>query len=130
MALSLGKIRNVLELSSNERYLYFVRKIADFEEVWGLRGDSGWLTVHGANPDQVGFPVWPELEFAELCATDEWHGMTASKIALVDFLEKWLPGLSTDKRVVSVFPTSGSKSLLIDPLVLLEDIRRECDQYE
>lgn len=32
-----NRINNITNLSSPERYDYFIRKVSDFEEVWGLR---------------------------------------------------------------------------------------------
>lgn len=34
------KIENILKMSEDERYDYFVRKVADFEQIWGL-SDNG-----------------------------------------------------------------------------------------
>jgi len=56
------KIENILRMSEDERYNYFIRKVADFEELWGLN-DDGWALL-GDNDDNRIFPVWPEKEFA------------------------------------------------------------------
>lgn len=32
-----SRIKNIVNLSAAERYGYFIRKVSDFEEVWGLR---------------------------------------------------------------------------------------------
>ena len=32
-----SRIKNIVNLSAAERYGYFIRKVSDFEEVWGLK---------------------------------------------------------------------------------------------
>ncbi|MCL2310333.1 MAG: DUF2750 domain-containing protein [Proteobacteria bacterium] len=87
------KVKNIISLSSKERASYFVRKVADFEEVWGLYSKAGWVTCATAS-GALGFPVWPESGFAALCAYGEWEETRPKKILLPEFLCKWLPGLS------------------------------------
>lgn len=58
------KIDNVKSLNSNERLEYFVRKIADFEQLWGSYGENGWLQLFGENDKKV-IPFWPEKQFVK-----------------------------------------------------------------
>ncbi|MGS1076170.1 DUF2750 domain-containing protein [Burkholderia glumae] len=68
------KIENVLGLGKQERCDYFVRKVADFEVVWGLR-DSGWAS--GEVGGRIAVPFWPEADFASRCTVGEWSGFHA-----------------------------------------------------
>lgn len=124
------KIDNINKMSPLERYEYFLRKISDFEEVWGLKGATGWLTVKDADTDRLGMPVWPEKDFALNSATGEWSNAVPEKISLDVFLEKWLPGLAGDNRFVSVFPINLGKAVNQSPTKLLSDIKLEMQQYE
>lgn len=36
---------NVLKLDNRKKYEYFIKKVADFEEVWSLRDEDGWATL-------------------------------------------------------------------------------------
>ena len=54
-----SKIDNVVNLTASERYDYFIRKVADFEEVWGLKDTEGWALM--GNEKQVLLPVWCEI---------------------------------------------------------------------
>ena len=40
-----NRINNITNLSSPERYDYFIRKVSDFEEVWGLKDKEGWALI-------------------------------------------------------------------------------------
>jgi Protein of unknown function (DUF2750) len=124
------KISNVSSLATLERYEYFIRKVADFETVWGLHSSDGWATASDVSTKRIVLPFWPEAAFAEAFATGDRGGMSATAIPLTDFLEKWLPGLETDNRLVSVFPTPNGKTSLVEPHTLSRDIHREIVQYE
>ena len=79
-----SKIDNVINLTASERYDYFIRKVADFEEVWGLKDAEGWALM--GSEEQVLFPIWSEKEFAELC---KWNNYQPTPILLDDFMENY-----------------------------------------
>lgn len=122
------KIQNIINLSKEERYNYFIRKVADFEQVWGLYND-GWALLGDDLNNQV-FPFWPEKEFAELCANDQWSGYEPKSIDLDNFMEKWIPGMEKDKIEVNIFYTPQSKGVTISPNQLGNDLGEELEQYE
>lgn len=123
------KIENISALSPQERTNYFIRKVCDFESVWGLFSESGWVTSV-SKLGSIGFPVWPESSFASACANGEWTGTTPKEIFLQDFIEKWLPGLSSDSRYVAVFPVPNSQHQEVPPLTLQNQLCSELQQYE
>jgi hypothetical protein len=43
------KLERVFNLSPHERYVYFIKHVADFQEVWGLKQDDGWATTGDDN---------------------------------------------------------------------------------
>lgn len=122
------KIENLIKLSDDEKYDYFIRKVVDYEEVWGLNKD-GWALLGDDLNNQV-FPFWPEKELAELCAVGKWNGYEASPINLYDFLEKWIPGMEKDNILVNIFYSNQSKGKTILPRELCNDLNKELEQYE
>ena len=56
--------RNVISMSGQERYDYFVLKVADWEAVWSLKTPSGWCLFGEINERRC-FPVWPHARYAE-----------------------------------------------------------------
>ncbi len=121
------KIENILSMPINERYDYFIRKVAEFEELWGLYND-GWASLGGA--DKIVLPFWPEMEFAELCCTGQWQEYKPKAISVSDFMQKWIPGMIKDKRLINIFYTPDSvDSSLIEPQVLLKDLTDEMEKY-
>ncbi|WP_158091427.1 MULTISPECIES: DUF2750 domain-containing protein [unclassified Pseudomonas] len=121
------KLRNLLALGPEERLDYFVRKLVDFEQAWGLY-DSGWATSACDAGEAV--PFWPEAALAESCATGAWAGFSARPIALDEFRGRWLPGLQADNRACQVFPVPTHPGVLISPDDLAGLIHDELDQYQ
>lgn len=117
------EFENVLALPLQERYSYFVRQVADAEELWGLRSQAEWALAGVEGVDLVA--VWSHPRFARACAIGEWHDTEPSPISLQDWLEKWVPGMKADGRRVAVFPDRGQEFADVDPEQLAEDIRQE-----
>jgi hypothetical protein len=93
----------VLALPPVERYQHLLERCAATERLWGLRDEEGWAMVGDAEGG-VFFPVWPERELAEVCATGEWEQYGPSAIPLVEWLNAWLPNLAGEGWGVAVFP--------------------------
>ncbi len=119
---------SVTALDAPSRYSYFVRKVADSEEVWGLY-EGGWALMGDDTGNQL-LPVWPERDFAESLAQGKWASHTAKAIPLVDFIEKWLPGMEKDGTQLAIFPTPSGKGVIVPPSRLLADLSSEMEQYE
>jgi hypothetical protein len=122
-----NKLNNIINSSAEIRYSYFIRKIADFEQIWGLYYD-GWAVL-GDEKNEAVIPFWPEEEFAELCAEDAWSKYQPKAISLDDFLEKWIPGMRKDNTKIGVFYVPTGKGIITTPDKLLEDINEELEQY-
>ncbi|MCW3167865.1 DUF2750 domain-containing protein [Chryseobacterium sp. 09-1422] len=122
------KISEVLKMSLDEKYEYFIRKVADFELIWGLNSD-GWALYGDSKGNRV-LPLWPEKEFAEVCAVDEWKDYIPEAIELENFLHKWVSGMTNDNTLISVFPTVISSGLIISPSDLNQDLLHESEQYD
>ncbi|NHQ89875.1 DUF2750 domain-containing protein [Janthinobacterium lividum] len=121
------KNRQVAELSTPRRFAYFVRKVVDTQQVWGLH-HNGWATAqaHG----HVAIPFWPETAFAQACASGDWADFQPRAIALEDFLNKWLPGMASNGQLAFVFPVPQGSASIAAPADLLADLRDETRQYE
>ena len=100
-------------MSGNARFGYFVRKVTDFGELWGLF-NNGWAM--GKDGDgRMAVLFWPEQGFAEMYATGEFANHKPKRIALDDFMEKWIPGMTKDNYQVAVFPTTSGRAVFVSP---------------
>lgn len=120
------EVSNVLKNDKKIQYEYFIKKIADYEEVWSLRDEEGWATL--GLKDKEFFPVWPKKEFAELCISEEWNNYHSESIDLEEFLEDWIGGLREDDIRITAMWYNGS-GIDIEWDKLKEDIERELEKY-
>ena len=122
------QLETVSALPASERYGYFVRKVADLEELWGLHDDA-WAVMADDDGNEV-FPFWPEREFAETLAAGSWSSYQAKSISVYDYLDHWIPGMVDDRKCPAVFPTASGKGVVVDPQRLADDLKEEMKQSE
>jgi hypothetical protein len=123
-----NKIQNINALSNEDRFGYFIRRVSDFEVIWGLYLD-GWAAAKSDDGVDV-MPFWPEPEFAKICARGVWEEHEPQSILLADFLNKWLPGMEKDQMHIAVFPIEGHQGTIMEPSELKREIDEELEQYE
>jgi hypothetical protein len=123
------EFRSVLELPGSRRYGYFVKRAASHGELWGLRGDGGWVVA--ADDDAVPhFPVWPHPRFAEACATGPWAGEKPAAIDIDEWVEAWLANLERDGMRVAVFQTPEDQGVSVGTGRLKRDLENELSHFE
>jgi hypothetical protein len=118
----------VTALPAPRRYDHFIKRAADWGEVWSLKTLDGWVLV-GDDSGRELVPVWPHPEYARACAP-EWPGAEPERIALEDWVERWLPGIERDLRAVAVFPTPGLKGAVVEPSRMAADLAEELSNFE
>jgi hypothetical protein len=123
------EIKSVLALGGAKRYGYCVEKAADQQQLWSLRQDDGWaLASDDAGRELV--PVWPHEEFALVCVNGIWKSYQAKAINLDSWLDRWIPGMEKDSRLVVVFPTPRDKGVAVEPSRFAADLREASSQYD
>ena len=127
--LSEQELISVLSLSGAKRYSYFIKKVADWEEVWSLRNQDGWILATESSGREL-IPVWPHERFAQVCVTGEWQDCEPAVIELSIWMERWIPGIVKDGRQIAVFSTPEDKGVVVQPGQLYTEICKECEQYE
>ena len=118
----------VLKLSGPERYAYFVKRAADWEEVWGLRDDRGWVTAERDAHTLI--PVWPHADYARASALGNWEGADPALIDLDEWVESWLPELEAKGHLVAVFPIPEGNGVAVEPGRVGADLEAEAQLYE
>ena len=121
------KFKQVAELPTADRHAYFVRKVADTQEVWGLY-HAGWATAQVDG--KVAISLWPEAAFAQACASGDWMDFQPRAIALEDFLTRWLPGMAGNDQLAFVFAVPQGSASVVAAADLLADLREEARHYE
>ena len=116
----------LMKSDARNRYEYFIKKVTDFEEVWGLY-DIGWVTTTDSYGRTL-IPFWPKKEFAEGCALQEWQSCVAISIELDEFINEWLPGMRVDGILPSIF-WNNDDSAVVEVNVILSDLEEELENY-
>ncbi|MCU0836888.1 MAG: DUF2750 domain-containing protein [Chromatiaceae bacterium] len=117
-ALSEQEFDAVSRLSGRERFAHLLKRVADWETVWGLsEGNSS-------------FPVWPHPRYAAACADREWAGNAPAAIDVHEFVAEWLPAMASDNVSLAVFPTPGLRGVIVSATELAAALRQALAQYE
>jgi len=128
-SLSPQQFAAVSALAGPERYRHFVSRVADWQTVWGLRNEGGWVTV-GDDCGNSALPFWPHPEYAAACVTGEWADNAPTAVDIHEFVDQWLPNLATDGVIVAVFPTPALRGVIVPAQQLETHIREELAQIE
>lgn len=123
-----SKMDNILNLSAEDRYGYFIRKVADFEEVWLIKDQDGYA-IFGDQENKTTIGVFPEKEFAELFLTDTWSNCVLESKDLNVFME-WLDKLENDNIQIAGFPNKDLKAIVVEPKEMKSHLFFELQQYE
>ena len=128
-AIKLGaqQLAAVVTLPGPERYEYFIKRVADAQEVWGLYQD-GWALAKTDDGTLV-FSMWPASDYASLCAEYEWDGYDAQAFSIEELLEDLLPQLEQDRVLPGIFYTPGDKGITPTIDELRSDLVRELGRY-
>ncbi|WP_345807893.1 DUF2750 domain-containing protein [Bacillus pumilus] len=121
------ELETTIQLLAKKRYDYFIKKIVDFEEVWSLRNENGWVMSEDEHRvPQLHF--WPTKEHAAYCAVEPWGKSKPEMIDLDDFIEEWLLGMIADGINPSIF-YNRNDSVSIEIQTLKEEIEEELKNY-
>ena len=107
--------------SDDKRFDYFLRKVSDFEEIWSLHSDDGWVELSDED-GQICLPVWPHPDFAAAWAVDDWADCSPKMIKLDVWLERWTEGLLKDNTELVIFPLDNGEGIVLGPVELHEAI--------
>ncbi|CAM3879564.1 DUF2750 domain-containing protein [Litorimonas haliclonae] len=125
--ISAKQIAAVLKLNAPERYNHFVKKVVDYEEVWGLFSD-GWATTQDDKNNKL-VPLWPQQEYALLNATGDWIDFEPKAILLDEFLDMFVSELQASNYGLSVFYVDGVGGVDIEICQIITDLKAELSKY-
>ena len=120
MAIDARQIQETVLLPGPQRYAYFVRRVVETGTVWGLYR-KGWALAKKDDGTLV-FPLWPDREFATICADYEWTGYAPQSFALDELVGELLPRLRHDGIATGVFYTPGARDVMPSAGLLLRDL--------
>ena len=125
--LSDRQFESIQKLPDHERYDYFLKKVARWEQIWSLHSPQGWVELSSTDGEEC-LPIWPHPDFAKIWAVDDWSDCQPKAINLELWLQRWTAGLERDNTVLVVFPVDEEKGLVVTPAELEEAILVELEQ--
>ncbi|WP_148273233.1 DUF2750 domain-containing protein [Stigmatella aurantiaca] len=96
-----ARLQAVLALPPERRHAWFLQRVRESGEAWGLYA-NGWALAKDAEGHDV-LPLWPTHVFAQLCATRLWAAFEPRRVELTELLEQLLPELAEEAIPVGVF---------------------------
>jgi hypothetical protein len=124
MSISKTQVDAILRLSPPKRYAHFIKRAVGWGEIWGLYKD-GWVSSETDDDGSLVFPMWPDKEYAEICAENEWSGAEPRAIPLDEILDQMIPYFREKNVLPGIF---GSITVSLE--VLEADLKNELLKYE
>jgi len=112
-ALTSERIKEILKFDQQQRFQYLCKEVTKQQQIWLLTDEHGCVMLNTEDEDCV--PVWPNKEFAEDWATEEWSHCKAEAISLEKWRQRWTLGLEEDELSIVVFPDKDLNGLIFFP---------------
>ena len=119
----------VSALDSFKRYDHFVSKVADWQQMWGVKNKEGWLVPIAPEGFEY-FPLWPHPDYAQKIADANFPGHEATEISLEELFERWLPVFEEDSVKLAIFPNKEWTFWCMEPQELKEELENELAKYQ
>lgn len=120
MAIDTRQLQETVMLPGPQRYAYFIERVVETGTVWSLYR-NGWALAKKEDGTLV-FPLWPDSEFATICADYEWTGYAPQSFPLDELVGGLLPQLVQDGIATGVFYTPGARDVMPSAALLLRDL--------
>lgn len=115
-----ARLQALLELPPARRHAWFLQRVRETGEVWGLYAE-GWALAFDDEGRDV-LPLWPTPDSARLCATNLWEGFEPRLIPLKQLVEELLPDLAEEGIPLGIFFTPQGQGLPVTAAELREQL--------
>lgn len=128
-----SEFATMLLAPADRRLDYFVEKVADWGEAWGLRDPEGnWCSMHGPGQPRC-VALWPAEAFARAASLGSWARCRAEPLDLHDLVDRFMLGWEARGLFVAVFPLPSGRAipLAVSELrgALVEEAERTGDRF-
>ena len=113
MSLRSEQLNTIEKYDDEQRLSYLLQQVISNQEIWILADEHGCVMLNTEDEDCV--PVWPNEEFAQRWATDEWQHCQAEAISLNKWYSRWSTGLADDELALVTFPNQDNQGLVLLP---------------
>lgn len=114
---------NILKLEPFKRYQYFIKKIADFEELWTIVDENEDYAI--SEIDDLNFiSFWTTEEFIYSNLEEGWKNCKPLKLSLDDLENELFEIIAAENYLINVFPINGKSGFVVS----MEEFRRDLDE--
>ncbi|MCH4831204.1 DUF2750 domain-containing protein [Flavobacterium columnare] len=107
------EIKNVSVLQPIERYKYFIKKVADYEELWTIVDVNGDYALSDID-DKTLISFWSAKEFINSNLEEGWKECTPKKLTLDDLEDEIFDLIASKNYLIDVFPVNGKSGFVVD----------------
>lgn len=100
-------------MSEGELLEYFLTRVFETEEVWGLEDEADWLICE--RQGQSCMPLWPYQKFAAEAVVGEWKHCQPQAESLEVFLQGTLEMLIDEDAMLEIMPAQDRPGCLVSP---------------
>jgi hypothetical protein len=119
---------SVISLKSFERYKYFIKKVADFEELWTIINVDGDYALSDVE-DNVMITFWPKPKYITSNLTDGWENCKPKKLTLDDLENDIFDLIASHNFLINIFPVNGKSGFIVDLNEFARDLGEELKKY-
>lgn len=107
------EVAAVPTMTDEELLEYFLYRVFETDEIWGLKEDGQWQTRQWL--DQETMPVWPYKRYADDAATGDWAQCKPCAESIESFTYQTLNRLAKLGNIVEIMPRTSNAGCLINP---------------
>lgn len=111
-----NELLEIETLSEELRLHYFLSRVIESEEVWGLGGEAGWLIKD--LDDKTIIPLWPYELLATACAQQSPGRPATVAVSLEQFVYSLLPKIEQQNIQLEILPTNSQPGKIIQAQAL------------
>ena len=106
------EIESVSNLEPYKRYLYFIKRVADFEELWTIIDESGDFALSDID-DKILISFWSAKEFVNSNLNNGWKNCSPKKLTLGDLEDEIFDLIASENYLINVFPLNGKTGFFV-----------------
>jgi Protein of unknown function (DUF2750) len=126
--MNIKEIEHVSVLKPIERYSYFIKKIADYEEVWTVVNLSGDYALSDID-DKIFISFWSAKEFISSNLKQGWEECIPKKLTFANLEDEVFDLIARENYLINVFPVNGKSGFIVDLDEFIRDLHEELERY-
>lgn len=122
------EIEKVSSLSPYERYKYFLKKVADSEQLYTLIDVNNEYITSIVEGEKL-FPLWSAKEFASLCRVNGWESLIIKALDFYDLENEIFEIIVNSNYLLNIFPVYDRTGFVVNLNEFVKDLKEEIENY-